>query len=58
LGIREGVETSWNDYATTNMSDAPAFIGRRDVTDSVHWQAVREGVEDYEYLAMVRDAAA
>jgi hypothetical protein len=56
FGDTGGAETSWNDYATTNMSDAPAFIGRRDVTDSVHWQAVREGVEDYEYLAMVKDA--
>ena len=27
------------------------------MTDSVHWQAVREGVEDHEYLAMLRDAA-
>jgi hypothetical protein len=40
------------------MAYAPAFIGRQAVTDSVHWQAVREGVEDYEYLAMLRDAAA
>jgi hypothetical protein len=58
FGDTGGAETSWNDYASANMSDAPAFIGRRDVTDSVHWQAVLEGVEDYEYLAMVEDAAA
>ena len=40
------------------MAYAPAFIGPQGVTDSVHWQAVREGVEDYEYLAMLNDAAA
>jgi hypothetical protein len=57
FGDTGGAKTSWNDYATATMSDAPAFIGRLDVTDSVHWQAVREGVEDYEYLAMVEDAA-
>jgi hypothetical protein len=57
FGDTGGAETSWNDYAGT-LSDAPAFIGRQGVTDSVHWQAVREGVEDYEYLAMVQDAAA
>jgi hypothetical protein len=27
------------------------------VTDGVHWQAVREGIQDYEYLSMLRDAA-
>jgi hypothetical protein len=58
FGDTGGAESSWNDYASTNLSDAPAFIGRNGVTDSVHWQAVREGVEDNEYLAMVEDAAA
>ena len=59
FGDAGGAETSWNDYASrTNLAYAPAFIGRQGVTDSVHWQAVREGVEDYEYLAMLRDAAA
>lgn len=28
------------------------------MTDGVHWQAVREGIADYEYLCMLRDAAA
>ena len=59
FGDAGGAETSWNDYAATaNLAYAPAFIGRQGATDSVHWQAVREGVEDYEYLAMLRDAAA
>ena len=59
FGDTAGSETSWNDYAgTTELSYAPAFIGRQDATDSIHWQAVREAVEDYEYLAMLGDAAA
>jgi hypothetical protein len=58
FGDTGGSETSWNDYAETRIGYSPAFIGRQDVTDSLHWQAVREGVEDYEYLAMLRDAAA
>jgi hypothetical protein len=58
FGDTGSAETSWNDYSgTTNMAYAPVFIGRQGVTDSVHWQAVREGVEDYEYLAMLADSA-
>jgi hypothetical protein len=57
FGDTGGAETSWNDYAGGELAYAPAFIGRHGVTDSVHWQAVREGVEDHEYLAMLRDAA-
>jgi hypothetical protein len=60
FGDTGGTETSWNEYASsmTRVGFAPAFLGRQDATDSVHWQAVREGIEDYEYLAMLRDAAA
>jgi hypothetical protein len=59
FGDTGGAETSWNDYAGTGeLAYAPAFIGRQDATDSIHWQAVREGVEDYEYLAMLGDLAA
>ncbi|MDQ3812742.1 MAG: hypothetical protein M3347_02180, partial [Armatimonadota bacterium] len=58
FGDTGGVPSSWNEYLTTHTSYAPAFIGEADATDSISWQAVREGVEDYEYLAMLRDAAA
>ncbi|HHX41995.1 MAG TPA: hypothetical protein GX715_18725, partial [Armatimonadetes bacterium] len=49
--------SSWNEYAAAGTPYTPAFIGIDDVTDGVHWQAVREGIEDYEYLSMLRDAA-
>lgn len=50
--------SSWNEYAAAGTPYTPAFIGIDDVTDGIHWQAVREGIEDYEYLSMLRDAAA
>jgi hypothetical protein len=59
FGDTGGAETSWNDYAgAPDLAYAPAFIGRQDATDSIHWQAVRESVEDFEYLAMLGDLAA
>ncbi len=58
FGDTGGAKSSWNEYAASGTAYAPAFLGVADATDSVHWQAVREGIEDYEYLAMLRDAAA
>ena len=57
FGDTGGRASSWNEYATGTIAYAPAFIGPFDVTDSVHWQAVREGIEDYEYLSMLSDTA-
>lgn len=53
-----GSATSWNEYSSASgrINYAPAFLGKDTVYDSVHWDAVREGVEDYEELAMVQDA--
>jgi len=50
--------TSWNGYSNTGISYAPAFLDEDTVFDSVHWDAVREGVEDYEELAILKDAIA
>ncbi len=58
FGDTGGGRSSWNEYAGTRTAFTPAFIGVDDVTDAIHWQAVREGVEDYEYLCLLRDAAA
>lgn len=57
FGDLGGGTSSWDEYTMSTNSYAPAFIAPDDVTDSVHWQAVREGLEDYEYLSMLRDAA-
>lgn len=47
---------SWNEYSAGNVSYAPAFLGKDTVHNSVHWDAVREGMQDYEELAMLKDA--
>ncbi len=48
--------TSFNDYLSTYFSFTPAFIDHDTVYNSVHWDSVREGIQDYEELAMLDDA--
>lgn len=50
-----GAETAWNDYQTS-ISYSPAFLDKNTVYNSVHWESVREGVEDFELLSMLQDA--
>ena len=45
----------WNDYAAKRTSYTPAYIEDTSVTDGKHWEAVREGIQDYECLRMLRD---
>ena len=47
--------SSWNEYATTATLYSPFFLSSDSVTSSKHVEAIREGVEDFEYLAMLRD---
>jgi len=46
--------TSWNAYAQTETEYSPLFIGADSVTDGKHMEAIREGIQDYEYFAMLR----
>jgi hypothetical protein len=48
--------TSWNGYSNTGVVYSPVYLGETTVASSIHWDAVREGVEDYEELAMLQDA--
>jgi len=48
--------SSFNEYAAGGVNFAPAFLDQTSAYDSVHWDAVREGMEDYEELAMLQDA--
>jgi hypothetical protein len=50
-----GAPTAWNDYQIST-SFSPAFLDKTTVYNSIHWDSVREGVEDYEELAMLQDA--
>lgn len=51
-----GAPTSWNAYVASRPIYAPAFIDTNTVYNSVHWDAVRDGVEDFEELSMLADA--
>ena len=48
--------SSWNEYAMAHACYTPLFLDERSVTAGKHMEAIREGVEDYEYLTMLRAA--
>jgi hypothetical protein len=45
---------SWNEYVADRTNYSPLFISPSAITRSRHSEALREGVEDFEYLAMLR----
>jgi hypothetical protein len=47
--------SSWNEYAINRDAYTPLFIDRTSVTSSKHMEAIREGVEDFEYLVRLRE---
>jgi hypothetical protein len=49
--------SSWNEYDSSARQYTPVFIDPKGITSGIHWEAVREGIEDHEYLAMLQDAA-
>jgi len=49
---------SWNEYVSKRTSYTPLFLGPDSVTPGKHMEAIRESVEDFEYLAMLRDRIA
>lgn len=48
-----GGASSWNEYLTLKDAYAPIFIDETSVTAGKHLEAMREGVQDYEYLVML-----
>ncbi len=48
-----GGGSSWNEYPASKDSYAPLFLDEGSVTAGKQLEAVREGVEDYEYFAML-----
>ena len=48
-----GGASSWNEYLTFKDAYSPLFIDEDSVTAGKHLEAVREGVQDYEYFAML-----
>lgn len=51
-----GTIGSWNDFSLTGETYSITYWDEHGVTDSKQLEAIREGVQDYEYLVMLRDA--
>jgi len=47
--------SSWNEYLARRGAFTPMFLDDTSVTHGKHMEAIREGIEDYEYLRMLRD---
>jgi len=50
--------SSWDNFKCGGTSYSLVYADDRHLADSKQWEAVREGVEDYTYLAMLRDELA
>ena len=51
--------SSWNEYASQiGPAYTPLFLDAKTVTAGKHMEAIREGMEDYDYLRMLRDRIA
>ena len=50
--------SSWNEYLAVRGAYTPLFIDETSVTRGKHMEAVRAGVQDYEYMKMLRDRIA
>lgn len=49
----------WNEYASDGRGPySPVYLDDTSVTSAKYMEAIREGVEDYEYLVMLRDRLA
>lgn len=49
-----GKASPWNEYtALGGVSYTPVYIDKNSITTGKHWEAIREGIEDYEYLSML-----
>jgi len=50
-----GIGNSWNQLGASRTIYSPVYIDSHSVTDGKHWLAIIEGIQDYEYLRMLRD---
>jgi hypothetical protein len=53
-----GGRDSWHAYAAGRIAYTPTFIGPDSVTAGKHMEAIRESVEDFEYLVQLRQRIA
>ncbi|MDD2706574.1 MAG: hypothetical protein PHV34_01090 [Verrucomicrobiae bacterium] len=50
---KDGKCAAWNEFAAQEESYGVTYTTADSVTGSKHWEGIREGVEDYEYLNML-----
>jgi len=50
--------SSWNEYLARIGAYTPVFLDEDSVTAGKHMEAIREGIEDFQYLKMLQDAIA
>jgi hypothetical protein len=53
-----GGGSSWNEYIASGTDYCPFFLDAVSVTPGKHMESIRESVEDFEYLVMLREAIA
>ena len=56
FGCGGGIGDSWHAYAQAHAEYSPYFVAPDGVMEGKHSEAIREGVEDYEYLRLLREA--
>ncbi|MBN2376528.1 MAG: hypothetical protein JXD22_09010 [Sedimentisphaerales bacterium] len=50
--------SSWNEYLSNVGAYTPVFLDENSVTAGKHMEAIREGIEDFEYLRILQDKIA
>ena len=55
FGCGGGIGNSWRAYVQGSNEYSPYFVGPTSVMEGKHSEALREGVQDYEYLCMLRE---
>ncbi|MDD4016403.1 MAG: hypothetical protein PHV28_00530 [Kiritimatiellae bacterium] len=58
FGCGGGIGDSWRAHLQTHNEYSPYFVGPDSVMEGKHSEAIRESVQDYEYLRMLRDKVA
>ena len=58
FGCGGGIGDSWRAYAQTSAEYSPYFVGQSEVTPAKQSEGIREGMQDYEYLKMLKSEIA
>ncbi len=56
FGCGGGIGDSWHAYSQAYSEYSPYFVSPDSVLEGKHSEAIREGVQDYDYLRLLREA--